>query len=123
MIELLKENIYGHAKRLKWIIDCVVREEIVVEFGCGTGSMISLPLIKMGYSIYGLDTDKNSIAFGHDLFRKEGFDPKNLKLMDLSELDLIPDVIIASEVLEHMRGKDLVKALCIIREKLKADGL
>ena len=120
---VIKENIYGHFKRLQWIISHITGANTIVEFGCGTGSMISLPLTKMGYSVYGLDTDKNSIAFGQELFQKEGFDPKNLKLMDLSELDLTPDVIIASEVLEHMHGNDLVKTLRIMREKLKPDGL
>ena len=122
-ISFLKENIYGHVKRLSWIISNISQGKTIVEFGCGTGSMISLPLTKMGYSVYGLDTDRNSIAFGQELFQKEGFDPENLKIMDLSELDLTPDVIIASEVLEHMHGNELVKALCIIREKLKPDGL
>lgn len=119
---MIKENIYGHLKRLEWIISQITHTDTIVEFGCGTGSMISLPLTKAGYSVYGLDMDKNSIAFGRELFQKEGFDPENLKLLDLSELDLNPDVIIASEVLEHLHSKDLVKTLCMIREKLNTGG-
>jgi 2-polyprenyl-3-methyl-5-hydroxy-6-metoxy-1,4-benzoquinol methylase len=122
-VAVIKENIYGHFKRLQWIISHITEANTIVELGCGTGSMISLPLTEMGYSVYGLDTDKNSIAFGQQLFQKEGFDPENLKLMDLSELHLAPDVIIASEVLEHMHGNDLVKTLSIMREKLKPEGL
>lgn len=120
---MISENIYGHIKRLEWIISHIARGQTIVELGCGTGSMISLPLAKMGHSIYGLDTDKKSIAFGKELFRKEGIDPEKLNVMDLSELDLIPDVIIASEVLEHMCDRDLTKVLCITREKLRPGGL
>lgn len=120
---LIKENIYGHSKRLEWIISHITQSDTILEFGCGTGSMICLPLTKMGYSIYGLDMDRNSIAFGQMVFQKEGFNPKTLKVMNLSELDFIPDVIIASEVLEHIPNSDLMNVLTIIKEKLKPGGL
>lgn len=122
MSELLNENIYGHAKRLNWIIDYISKEEFVVELGCGTGYMISLPLSKIGYSVYGIDVDKNSIAFGRQIFQQEGLDPGNLKVMDISELDFMPDVIVASEVLEHIQDRDLGKVLSTIRERLKPGG-
>jgi len=120
---MIKENIYGHFKRLQWIISHITGTDSIVELGCGTGYMISLPLIEMGYSIYGLDTDKHSIAFGQELLKKEGFNPKNLRVMNLSELDLIPDVIIASEVLEHIPDRDLINILTTLKEKLKSGGL
>lgn len=123
IVVVIKENIYGHLKRLQWIISHITGADTIVELGCGTGSMISLPLTRMGYFISGLDTDEKSIAFGQKLFQKEGFDPKTLKRMDLSELDMIPDVIIAAEVLEHMHREDLLNTLCTIREKLKPGGL
>jgi 2-polyprenyl-3-methyl-5-hydroxy-6-metoxy-1,4-benzoquinol methylase len=79
--------------------------------------------MKKGYSVYGLDTDEKSISLGQELLNQEGFDPKRLKVMKLSELDLNPDIIIASEVLEHIPSKDLTNIFSVIRHKLKPDGL
>ena len=121
--EYLKENIYGHAKRLSWILSHLHQSDLIVEFGCGTGYMISFQLTKKGYLVYGLDTDEKSITLGQALLTQEGFDPSRLKVMNLSELNLNPDIIIASEVLEHITSKDLANIFPIIRNKLKHDGL
>jgi 2-polyprenyl-3-methyl-5-hydroxy-6-metoxy-1,4-benzoquinol methylase len=120
--EFLKENIYGHAKRLSWILSHLHQSDLVVEFGCGTGYMISLQLTKRGYLVYGLDMDEKSISLGRELLNQEGFDPNRLKVMNLIELNLRPDIIIASEVLEHIPSEDLVKLFSTIRNKLKSDG-
>jgi SAM-dependent methyltransferase len=121
--EFLKENIYGHAKRLSWILHHLHQNDLIVEFGCGTGYMISLQLTKMGYLVYGLDTDEKSITFGRELLNQEGLDPNRLKVMNLSELNLNSDIIIASEVMEHIPSKDLADIFILIRNKLKLDGL
>lgn len=121
--EFLKENIYGHAKRLSWILSHLRQSNLIVEFGCGTGYMISLQLTKRGYLVYGLDTDEKSIILGQELLNQEGFNPNRLKVMNLSELNLNPDIIIASEVLEHIPSKDLPNIFSIIRNRLKPDGL
>jgi 2-polyprenyl-3-methyl-5-hydroxy-6-metoxy-1,4-benzoquinol methylase len=116
------ENIYGSAKRLEWIISRFDKSATVVEFGCGTGYMITLPLAKMGYHIIGVDTDEKSIDFGQEIFRQHGLDPDTLQTADLAGLDIMADVIIASEVLEHISEQELGRTLEIIRDKLKANG-
>jgi len=121
--EFLKENIYGHAKRLSWILSHLHQSDLIVEFGCGTGYMISLQLMKRGYLVYGLDTDEQSITLGQELLNQEGFDPNRLKVMNLSGLNFSPDIIIASEVLEHIPSNDLANIFSIIRNKLKPSGL
>ena len=123
MVCWTRENIYGHGKRLQWILRQVRKEQIIVELGCGTGYMISLPLAKMNHAIWGLDIDRRSIRFGQELFRREGLDPDRLKLTPLHQLELIPDVIIASEVLEHLETNELSRVLSGVRTKLNLDGL
>jgi len=120
---MIHENIYGHSKRLRWIVSHLNREDTIVELGCGTGTMITLPLVKMGYTVYGLDLDQKSIQFGQELFGKEGLDPSNLMNLDISNLKITSDVIIASEVLEHLEDKKLNIVLQVIREKLKLGGI
>ena len=118
----MRENVYGHAKRLRWIVSHIRREDAVVEVGCGTGYMVALPLARMGYDVTGVDTHRESIAYGQERFREAGLDPERLKVMDFAMLDASPDVVIASEVFEHIPGAELAEMLRIVREKLKPGG-
>lgn len=116
------ENIYGHTKRLEWILKNIKKTDVILEFGCGTGYMITLPLAKMGYKIIGVDMDSKSVSFGGEFFKKKGLDPEILKTVDISELDMSTDVVIASEVFEHMNDETLNFVLTAIHKKLKSSG-
>jgi 2-polyprenyl-3-methyl-5-hydroxy-6-metoxy-1,4-benzoquinol methylase len=122
MVQFIKENIYGHGKRLQWILNHIDQEDIIIELGCGTGYMITLPLRKQNYTVCGLDPDKESISLGKEICAREGVDPQCLRVMDVAEVDFVPDVIIASEVLEHMGDALLHHTLNMIRAKLKPGG-
>lgn len=117
-----KENIYGHTKRLLWILSKIQKNDEIAELGCGTGCMITLPLANLGYSITGIDTDKESIEFGQSVFNQEGASPEILKVLNVEKLDINPDVIIASEVLEHIPDKDLGVTLTKIYNILTPRG-
>jgi SAM-dependent methyltransferase len=119
---MIRENIYGHLKRLKWIISHLNKEDTIVELGCGTGRMITLPLSKLGFQIIGIDPDEKSISFGQALFRNEGIDPQILKAVDMTALKMVPDVVIASEVIEHLPERDLPVVVKTIRRVLKPGG-
>lgn len=118
----IKENIYGHAKRLRWIVSHLNEDDKIVELGCGTGYMISLQLARMGFDIHGVDLHEKSIEFGREIFLKEGFDPERLKALDIADLDFNPDVVIASEVFEHIPDTGLAETLGAIRSKLCPGG-
>jgi len=119
---MIKENIYGHSKRLRWIVSHLKKEDTIVELGCGTGTMITLPLSKLGFQIMGIDPDEKSISFGQALFRNEGVDPQILKAVDLTTLKVTPNVVIAPEVIEHLSDRDLKGVLNAIRKALKPGG-
>ena len=123
MFSMINENIYGHAKRLEWIRSNLRPSDKILEFGCGTGYMITLPLIKEGYSVTGIDLDSKSIDYGRDLFAREGVNPGSLQNRDIEELDVLFDVIIASEVLEHIPDSDLEKVFASILSKLRPGGM
>ena len=82
----IPENIYGHRKRLEWILRHVHPGQRVVELGCGTGHMITRPLLKLGYDAYGVDLDERSIQFGRERFRREGLDPHRLLANNIDTL-------------------------------------
>jgi 2-polyprenyl-3-methyl-5-hydroxy-6-metoxy-1,4-benzoquinol methylase len=119
---LWRENVYGHWERVKWIKGYIAPCARTLEFGCGTGCMITLPLLSQGVDIYGIDRSKESIAYGRDIFCRYGFDATRLLDGDVADIDRQFDVIVASEVLEHVSDKELARVLALLRERLKDDG-
>lgn len=118
----IKETIYGNQKRLDWILSHLKEDDAILEFGCGTGYMICYPLATRGYHVTGVDLDKTSIDYGKQLFEEKGIDPNTLRCENLSQIENKPNVIIASEVFEHILDDDLSIILSAIKNKLTADG-
>ena len=118
---LLEENVYGHRKRLDWIVRHVEKDDRLVELGCGTGAMITGPLLKLGYDVIGVDRDAKSIEYGRRLLEKAGLDPARLAPVDVSAV-ATPDVVIASEMLEHLTTAELGGVLRLLRELLSPGG-
>ncbi len=119
---MIPENIYGHARRLQWLADHLDRRESVIEVGCGTGVMITRPLLRAGFNVRGVDVDAASIAYGQDLLRREGLDPARLACADFATLKESFDTVIASEVLEHLPDDLLHLTLGTVRRRLRPDG-
>ncbi len=84
--------------------------------------MITLPLAERGYAIRGFDMDKPSIEYGKNFCREEGLDESCLTASDITAMDIQGDVIIISEVLEHLNDGEIKQILTKIRERLKAGG-
>jgi hypothetical protein len=69
-----------------------------------------------------LDLDEKSIAYGKKIFHEEGLDNSLLSQQDISSLETAADVIIASEVFEHMKSDEIKQTLGAIQKKLLIDG-
>ncbi len=116
------ENAYGHRKRLLWILDRIQESDLTVEIGCGTGYMVTLPLLRMGFDAYGLDVDEASIEYGRGLLREAGLDPDRLRAGRLRDLGLAPDTVVLSEVLEHLAPGEMEDLLEEVRGSLVPGG-
>jgi 2-polyprenyl-3-methyl-5-hydroxy-6-metoxy-1,4-benzoquinol methylase len=117
-----RENVYGHLQRLHWLRDHLRREDRVVEFGCGTGRLITLPLRAWGYDVTGVDLDERSIEYGRGLLREAGLEQDALQAVDLRDLPGPFDAVIASEILEHLDDEELRTSLGLIHERLLPGG-
>jgi methyltransferase family protein len=120
---LIPENVYGHSKRLDWIVGHLQKDMTIIELGCGTGSMISIPLAVQGYQVVGIDMDHQSIDFGRELLDAHGLSASILRRQKMQDVGFMPDVLIASEVLEHLHDKELEKILIEIKNKLAHGGV
>ena len=122
MDDLPKENAYGHVHRVDWMKGHLRPDEAIMEFGCGTGYMISYPLRRAGYAVEGYDLDAASIAYGIERFCDAHGEPPYLHAADLRQVDQSFDAIIASEVLEHIPDPELEIVLDLLTAKLKPGG-
>jgi SAM-dependent methyltransferase len=108
--EPFAENSYGVAKRLDVVgawIDAAshrLRKPCldILDYGCGTGDHLTVPLAKRGHCVLGADIHGASIA---DATRRHAFPLLQFREAHLDALlteGLSFDVVVCSEVLEHV---------------------
>ncbi len=117
-----RENVYGSVKRLDWIRSQIQPGDRVVDLGCGTGFMITLPLLRDGVDVTGVDLDAGSVALGRRILTAAGEDPERLREQLLETVEGSFDVAIVSEVLEHQDEAQLDALLAAVRQKLSPGG-
>lgn len=120
----LEENLWGYGKRLAFIAQAIgeryqrPRSSVsVLDVGCGTGTQLTIPLATLGFNVTGVDTHDASIATAQQL-RPTG------KFVHGRVTDLPPqayDVVIVSEVLEHLDHPETLLAETL--PYLRDDGL
>ncbi len=108
-----REDLWGYAKRLRFVREAMrdafpraeARRLRVLDVGCGNGSQLALPLARGAAEIYltGIDTDARSIEHAKQLAE----DAANVEFI-CGRVEDLPfsqpfDVVILSEVLEHMK--------------------
>jgi 2-polyprenyl-3-methyl-5-hydroxy-6-metoxy-1,4-benzoquinol methylase len=124
----LAENSYGLVKRLEvvesWVIE--VAKQLgkprleILDYGCGTGDHLTAPLAQLGHSVLGVDMHEESIA---DARRRTSLASLTFRAGELDDLlaeRLSFDVVICSEVLEHV--DDPATFLAKLRALTRADG-
>jgi 2-polyprenyl-3-methyl-5-hydroxy-6-metoxy-1,4-benzoquinol methylase len=105
------ENLWGYKKRLRFFIKEMRRHAgklgrpvRILDVGCGNGSFVALPLAEEGFEVVGVDSDAKSIEKANLLnpFDHVRFHP----LRSPSDLETLGkfDVVICSEVLEHLEN-------------------
>lgn len=105
-----RENLWGYAKRLRFVRRAIsegfpgrAADSLrVLDVGCGNGTQLALSLVQDGFRLTGVDTDERSIEHA----RRLSLEAANAeficgKVEELSPAELF-DVVILSEVLEHM---------------------
>jgi SAM-dependent methyltransferase len=104
---MMRENSYGVRKRLEFVAAIATPAECahILEIGCGTGAMLSHPLACRFEEKHfvAIDTDAASIDFAQSNYARP-----NLQFGDpsLLETENLFDLVIASEVIEHVEDPD-----------------
>ena len=123
---LINENIYSSLERLHWIWQHATQFDNprIAEFGCGTGLMVTVPLRLAGLNVHGWDIHEPSIRFGQELAESWKFDPECLQVGGFFEqpADSMFDLIIATEVLEHVDDDIWDSTITQLLEQLAPGG-
>jgi len=118
----MEETTYGDKRRLEFVrrVIEITQPRLVLDIGCGTGMRVTRPLAAAFPAIrfVGTDPDRTSIDWASDHNR----DLENLSFVDLGTAlpDEQFDLVIASEVIEHLY--EPVKLLHDIRDRLSEKG-
>jgi SAM-dependent methyltransferase len=123
MIPLPAEDIFGNTKKLKFILDAVAshrgrlkRDIAILDFGCGNATGVGQYLIGDGVRYVGVDFHEPSLTYA-----REHFGGPNVRFLDAVPPDMIFDIIVYSDLLEHVHDP-----LAILRAQtlqLAADGI
>lgn len=118
---------YGFRKRLRFILEAIhrqfpdpSRQLNVLEVGCGTGKLIAIPLAQYGCRVTGIDVHRESIEYAATLATElsnitfECLPPKSCKQDHY-------DVVICSEVLEHVN--DYAPFFRQVIDNVNSDGI
>jgi len=125
---IVKENSYGHRKRLDFIIKqinnyCLInnldkKDVQILDIGCGSGLLITLPLGELGYNILGIDVDNSSIEFAK---KNNVFEKVNFEVNTIENINDKYDIILTCEILEHLENP--IEFLNKLGSKLKDNGI
>jgi 2-polyprenyl-3-methyl-5-hydroxy-6-metoxy-1,4-benzoquinol methylase len=123
------EDLWGYGKRLRFV-RTIISDSFatrspdkirVLDIGCGNGSQLAMPLSKHGYDLTGIDTDERSIEKAQSL----SWGVSNAHFVFGQLTDLAPksrfDVVILSEVLEHLNEPKDLLALAV--DRMERDGV
>lgn len=126
---LERENLWGYLKRLRFVRRSIAesfpgrqsRSLHVLDVGCGNGSQLAMSLIGDGFNLTGVDTDEQSIEHARRL--AAGFSNARFLCREVEHFDSqeVFDVVILSEVLEHVNEPRLL--LDAGMRRLRADGV
>lgn len=125
----IKEDLWGYSKRLRFVCSSIeaafpgraVSGLRVLDVGCGSGTQLGLPLARLGYQLTGIDPHEPSIKMANELAK----DLPNAKFVCEMMVDDLDDkgfdVVILSEVLEHVTEPE--KLLRSSLRQLHNDGI
>jgi SAM-dependent methyltransferase len=113
------EDSYGRLKRLRFVSETIeaLRPRRVLDVGCGSGTQLTRPLAEAfpEVAIVAVDDDAKSIAWA-----QAQHPPANLRFDAPEAVEGKFDLVIASEVLEHVAAPDAF--LAYLRERVTEGG-
>lgn len=117
------ENLYGHTKKLRYILATIDRRQAalgrparVLDFGCGNGEAVSRYIIERGVAYWGIDVHAPSLEHARRRFGSE-----RARFLDAVPDDATFDLVVYADFLEHVPNPE--HFLAAHAQKLAPGGL
>lgn len=122
MNTLSAENTYGINKRFSFVEKIIgsVRPATILDVGCGAGTYLTYPIAKCFPEVHviGVDSDDLSISFAQESYPLPNLE---FQMFDVLRKDVKFDMIIASEVIEHV--EEPLEFLANLKSRLNPGGV
>lgn len=119
---LSAENTYGINKRFSFVerVITTANPSSILDVGCGAGTYLTYPIAKRFPTVHvvGVDSDELSIGFAQKSYPLSNLD---FQIFDMLREDAKFDLIIASEVIEHV--EDPQEFLANLKFRLNPGGI
>jgi 2-polyprenyl-3-methyl-5-hydroxy-6-metoxy-1,4-benzoquinol methylase len=125
---LLIENVYGHTKKVRLALDAISRMHArapgktlkILDIGCGSGFAVTRFLGTFGDEVLGIDFYPPNIAYANAHFGTQHLSFACLDATQLRDEGKRYDVVVLSDVLEHLDEPDRV--LHLVHDLILPDG-
>ncbi len=101
-LKLISDDSYGTQKRVHFVCEKIAEESpnIIMDIGCGTGMLLTRDVAKAfpKITIHGVESDLTTVEYA----KKANGDISNMTFFEEAPKEQKYDMIIASEVLEHV---------------------
>ena len=122
------EDSYGHVKRVKAVAEWLAlfsrnahsKQLSILDYGCGVGDYLAVPLALAGYRVTGWDIHQQSIAAAQIKHILPNLSFTSEPIENVLRANSEFDGVICSEVLEHVPNPS--EHMMTIRDLLHADG-
>lgn len=128
VIARVPESIFAYRRRLTFVINQIKQWELisgrsprVLDVGCGSGILLTIPVASYGYEVLGIDIHEESIQYANKLNPYKNLKFEIIEVEQLASASEEYDIIICSEVLEHLAHPE--RLLNNLRELISEDGI
>ncbi|MEW5768100.1 MAG: class I SAM-dependent methyltransferase [bacterium] len=120
--QLMRRCGYYPGSRLEWLSEILryCQGKKVLDYGCGVGHL-GIELIKHGFEVTNADVPGRTFNFVKWRYQKKGLLTKFVELNDKFSLSETYDVILCTDVLEHIPNP--IDTLRLLSKHLKGDGI
>lgn len=125
---LLVENVYGHTKKVRLMLDAISRMHTrtpgkalrILDIGCGSGFAVTRFLGTFGDEVLGIDYYPPNIAYANKHFGTRHLSFACLDATQLRDEGKRYDVVVLTDVLEHLDAPDII--LRLVHDLVRPDG-
>jgi len=111
-----------HLSRYEYVLEYINTDKTVLDIGCGMGYGSYL-LASKAKKVKGIDISKEAIEYARRTYKRNNLDFYLLDIQNIKKFQNRFDVVVAFEVIEHLKKENQVRFINHIYEILRRRGI